>query len=346
MSAMDRRGALGLLAGAGLGAAGCGGLPGLPGIGPDVPDMDRVLGDLDGMMKAIQTVPVRSLEPKLAGRPEPARKEAERIIRSILRSLVLVGTFRDLPVEAQVHPGMQERMRLSLPELDAAVTGSRDVLLSFTEDDKKTLGQAMKKDPDFLMRLVGDIDEEATAAGIPLGNRIAMRRIAQHVSTRLKQSSALYLDETLTRTDRLRAQAESGRFDQQVLSAKATEEALWKRQQWMARADRLWASAGAVMNPVPAGVYGTMGPDLDEKERRKGKVGIQFLTAGWSLFGLSFSMNGLGIALIVYFNGGIGAALFGGFPITHGVVMLILGIAMVVAGYDKIAAARAAGVEP
>jgi hypothetical protein len=352
---MERRDVLGLLAGAGgLGAAGCGGVGGLPNVGADTPDMDKVLGELDGMMKALQSVPVRSLEPKLVGRPEPERKKAETLIRSVLRSLVLVGTFRELPLDGQLHPGMQERMRLSLPELEATISGARDLLVSFTENDKKLLGAALKKDPDLVMNLLSEVDEEATKAGVPLSNRIAMRRVGQHVSTRIRQSAAMFLDESVERTDRMRERARAEGFDHQVFAAKATEEALWKRQQVLARAEFLSAGKGVAMNAIPAGVYGSIAPPMDEHERlrRVGKVGHQFLTAGWTFFGLSWALNGAGIAIMwVILEGGgssagINASIAGGVPLTHGVAFLILGIAMVVAGYNKIAAARAAGLEP
>lgn len=351
MGWMDRRHTLGLLAGAtGAGLVGCGGA-GVAAVGApeaDVPDMDRVLTDLDGMMKALKSVPVKSVQPRLDGRAEPERRQAEALVRRTLRSLVLLGTFRDLPLEAQLHPGMQARLRASLPELEATLAQTQSALASFSEDDKRALGAVIKKDPDLVMRLLGDIDEEAAGAGIPLTQRLAMRRVAQHVSTRLKQSASLFVDESVNRTERLFSRAEAERHDNQVIAAKAVEEALWKHT--AANADRRWEGTRMASLAPPADVYGALAGPIDpaEQMRRVGKTGRQWEIAGWTFFGLSFALNGAGVALMALFlaqGDGIGAAIAGGFPLTHGVVFLILGIAMVVAAYNKINAAKAAGAQ-
>src|SRR5262245_12165538 len=114
---MERRSLLQMGAAAGISTVagvGCGraGEPRMGGFDPTrMPDMDAFLAQLDHGMEAIaKGAPLKDFF--------PARAEHEKLVKKSLRSLLLVGSFRDLPEEARVHPGMQERMWGSMQEMD------------------------------------------------------------------------------------------------------------------------------------------------------------------------------------------------------------------------------------
>src|SRR5262245_36904126 len=126
---MERRSFLQMGAAAGISTvagAGCGaaGEPRLGGFDPArMPDMDAFLAQLDHSMGAIaKGAPLKEFFPSPPAHPH------EKLVKKSLRSLLLVGSFRDLPEEARAHPEMQARMWGSMQEMDEAIFGMTHTL--------------------------------------------------------------------------------------------------------------------------------------------------------------------------------------------------------------------------
>src|SRR5262245_28114221 len=86
-------------------------------------DMGAFLAQLDHSMAAIATSsPLKGFFPALSD-PSTAAHPHEQLVKKSLRSLLLVGSFRDLPEEARAHPEMQARMWRSMQEMDEAIFG-------------------------------------------------------------------------------------------------------------------------------------------------------------------------------------------------------------------------------
>src|SRR5262245_49663230 len=118
---MERRNFLkaGVIAGSsvGLGALGCGAvLEGMSAVPlPSLAelralDMDGFLKNLDSSLGYIQsTSTLESIVPRdviIQAHKDPRLSSAESVVRKTLRSMLLVGSFGDLPEAGRVHPGV------------------------------------------------------------------------------------------------------------------------------------------------------------------------------------------------------------------------------------------------
>ena len=121
-----------MVAGAGLASlanAGCATLGdglSLPAIHLGNDNMNGFLARLDKAMNSInQGDPFAASFPKEIAKASknPRFAGEQATVRKALRSILLAGSFRDLPVEGRVHPGMQERMWNAMPEIDEGMLG-------------------------------------------------------------------------------------------------------------------------------------------------------------------------------------------------------------------------------
>lgn len=297
------------------------------------PDIDKVLENLDNMMGAIRTMPIQSISGLLKDRKTNDAKLVEEHFRRVLRSLMVVGTVRDLPLAYQLHPGVQVRVQLSMPELDDTIVGSKKLIESLTPEDRKRIGDAFRKDPELPMRLFGDIDREAATAGVPLTHRLAMRRVVHHVTFRLKQSTEMFLDEQASSYDRIRARVPAGGLDHQALAAKAAEEQLWQQQEQIAAARRLWEGRTIAQAQPPPGMYGPPMPMVSEEERKREKrryTGHVLLTVGGISFGIGAVLSVIGGFLLA--NPPNGEWGWGALSVTFGVVFGLTGLILLIVG--------------
>jgi len=238
---MERRRFLHLGAAAGAavaGGSGCGQLLGTPASATaDLPDMDAFFAKLDGAMEAVaKGDPLAALvAPRCSVKHGQSSKDRDPgeskqpfsdrdklLIQKSLRSLLLAGAVHELPEAARHHPGMMARLNAGMGEMDEAVFGMTELLEGLSPGDRVELGRRIQKDPGLPMRVAESLDADASALKVPHQRRLRLRRLASHVSWRLKnQPPESLLDEYTTKVRRLAARNGYDEELQRQLAARA-----------------------------------------------------------------------------------------------------------------------------
>jgi len=354
----------------GLGAVGCGAV--LEGISavpvPSVAqlqalDMDGFLQGLDSSLGFIQSTntldSIVSKEVQRSARAEPRFEQSDDTVRKMIRSMLLVGSFGDLPEVGRVHPGVQARLWNSMQEMDDAVFGMNRVLTSLTPSERADIRRRMREDASAGPRVLGALDDEAVKAGVNLKRREHMREVAKHACFRLRQSTEGFIDEYDDKVKRVSARDASAEEVQRRLMAQLGETAFWEyhsrqfalAQAWqqvpgIAQAGPAVAGPPAVAVPpayssptatgsylvypvppgsAPPGGYGTV-LDAEGRDIKKLKKGNTLLAVGGGLLGLGLIAGGIG-ALVV-----ASAGLAGAFVVTAAVLLGLAGIICLIIG--------------
>jgi len=343
---MERRLLLAGLGGA-IAQAGCAAtaLSPIAGIGEGNGDVEETIRQLDGTMAALRSGRIETIARAVEKRSGADAKRAEHVLRTAFRSMTVAGAFRGLSYEDRFHPGVQARVRASLPEIEEAVGVARALVAGLSPRDRRALRDAVREDPELPARLFGDIDAEAASGGVPLGQRLLMRRVVQHVSMRLRQSPDHLLDETEERLRRLETRADAERFEQQTAVAQAAEAAIFRDAPQVLAARRSWEGRTIASAVPPAGIYGLISdpsvilvsdgkPNRDERweaerKKHKGAYLLGFGIANLAMFGVLVIPTN--IFVLIPAN-----------P-TPGVVAIITGIVLMVQGGSKLRALEERG---
>jgi hypothetical protein len=255
----------------GLGALGCGavmeGLSAVP-----VPSVDELLSlDMDGFLRHMDTSLgfIRSSstldgvvprDVQAGARQDPRLARSEELVRSTLRSLLLVGSFGDLPEAGRMHPGVQSRMWSSLQEMNDSVVGMNQLLTSFTPTERADVSRLMREDPTAAPRVLGALDDEAVKAGVNDKRRTHMREVGKHAVFRMRQSTTLFIDEYDDKVKKVGARDSSVDSFQRRIMAQMGEKAFWDfhaRQFALAQA---WQHVPGIAQAGPPGA-GTVPPN-------------------------------------------------------------------------------------
>ncbi len=287
-------------------------------------DMEAYISRLDGSMNAIATgpSPIPKLFPhKKWNATDPVIKSGEELLRKNLRSLLLVGSFQDLPEEGRAYPGMQARMWSSMTEMDEAMRGTHNSLSAMTPTERADIGRALKADPELGMRIVEAFDIEAAAQGLPMERRMHMRTLALQVTNRLKQSSPMFIDEYTTKTQKILTRSvDTEDVQRQILAALGEEEFFSLRERTFKYSER-WRLAQAT---PPAGAGTVAAPPYGQsKAAAKDPPGSGAITAGAVLLGL-----GVVVLLISAAVGDIAGA----FGVTAGALLALAGLITLIVG--------------
>jgi hypothetical protein len=337
---MHRRGFLQAGVSAGVGAAaigtvGCGGLglhldPAASLPPPSDAEMAAFFKRLDGNMEAVSKGPnpVAKLVPgaRLPDTPEFLR--GDEVLRKALRSMLLVGSFHDLPEEGRVHPEMQDRMWCGMADMDSGMLGVHELLSELTPTERADLGRLMRKDPDLGMRVVEAIDDHAAATGVPMKRRLHLREIASHVCFRLRQSTPLFLDEYTGKVERVKARRGSVEEVQRRLATQMGDQAFWAFHARTVAMAGQWrvADAAPASHVEEEEEESTAHPAPPPPAPAHHPKGGGAITAGAILLGVAAVSAGTG-ALIV------SAGAFGGvFLITLGALLGIGGLITLLVG--------------
>ena len=241
-------------------------------------EMDNFLVSLDGAMNRITQNPEggRFLT-ELQQRP-PSEKDA-RLFRQGMRSLLLVGNFGDLSVAGQVHPGVQKRLQYSAPEMDSSVLGVMNQMKSLSPAARSDMQSALRQDSRLGDRVLEAIDLEAGAVGVPARRRLQLRAMGKHIIGRLKHSPDMFIDEYVTKSQKIASQPGSVAETQRLMTMRMGEPAFKVRLQEAENAARHWQT----MEPqeVPIGYQSVEREDTVEE-----------ISDGWYRTGLR--MLGLG----------------------------------------------------
>ena len=232
-------GSVGALA---AGVTGCAGINQI--VAPNWPDitplqMDRFLIASDSAMNSITENSESGRFLSELQQKTPSEKDA-RLYRQSMRSLLLAGNFGDLSVAGQVHPGVQERLQYSAPEMDAAVSGATDHMKSLPPTARADIQSALREDPTLGDRLLETIDSETAAVGASNRRRMQLQILGKHIIGRLKHSSDMFINEYLTKCEKLTAVPGSVAETQRFMAARMGEAAFKARIQEAENAARYW----------------------------------------------------------------------------------------------------------
>lgn len=318
------------LVGMSAGAAACAGrnegLLVVPGEALSVQNMEAYLARLDQSMHMISTgeSPVPKLFPTgTFDKSDSVIRKGDELLRKNLRSLLLVGSFKDLPEEGRAYPGMQDRIWDSMTEMDDAMRGMHNAIKDLTPTERVEISRALRADPDLGMRILGAIDEEAGKVGVAMERRMHLRALGTQACSRLKQSSSLFIDEYIAKTEKIIARPVDAEDVQRRLIATLGESEFFalrdRHENYMAR----WRMAQSA--PVSTDGSRTLDPQQAAKKQR----GETLLTVGGVLLGLGILVFAVAALAITFQEiAGLFVATAGAALAVSGLVILIVGAAI------------------
>ena len=343
-------GGMGTLA---AGVTGCAGISQL--IAPNWPNvtpaqMNRFLIGLDGTMNSITENPEggRFLS-EFQGQP-PNEKDA-RLFRQGMRSLLLAGNFGDLSVEGQVHPGVQKRLQYSAPEMEAAVFGTVNQMKSLSPTARAEIQLALREDPTLGDRALETIDLESAAVGASNRRRKQLHVMGKHIIERLKHSSDMFINEYVTKCEKLTARPGSVAEMQRFMAARMGEAAFKVQVQEAENAARYWQRLD--LEDIPIGYQlvaqevadnGSLSDDTGQGEAQpqqppKREISDDWYRAGSKTLGIGAITTGVGLLLLAAGGGFdddgdpniliVPGVILG---ITVGPIMLFLGLLILLIG--------------
>jgi hypothetical protein len=319
---------------------------------PSHEEVSKILAELDRQLVVARSpVPRNPLLRAVAERDDERR--GRELAASALESLLVTGSFRVQPLEVQVHPEMQSRIRGAMPGIDRAAIDMRDHLGSYTPTERADLTRRLRRDPKLFERIADALDDEGARCGIDQMRRLHTRRIVAHAGARLSHSSELFIDEIVQKVDRLRERDHSLEATERRLVARLGEAKLAELVARARQAEEDWASVGvgprlAQLGSQPAPPYGapygaqplpTNGMPhgsqpwappprsphpAQPKAASSGMNGL--LVAGGVLMGFS-ALSGLTGGLIV-----ASGEIVGAFLLTLGGVLLLVGLILLIVG--------------
>jgi hypothetical protein len=224
------------------GVAGCAGIsqviaPNWPNITPA--EMNGFLVGLDGAMNSITENPEGGRFVSEFQQKSPSEKDA-RLFRQGMRSLLLAGNFGDLSVAGQVHPGVQKRLQYSAPEMDSAVIGTMDQMKSLPPTARADMQSAFREDATLGDRVLEAVDLEAAAVGASNRRRKQLHVMGNHIIGRLKHSSDMFINEYVTKCEKLTSVPGSVAETQRFMAARMGEAAFKAQVQKAENAARYW----------------------------------------------------------------------------------------------------------
>jgi len=237
-------------AGAAASASGCVGL-GLgtliPGSEMSMAAMDQFLGRFDSGLEAISEGSMFDEMAAVIGKEHAESRrdrldQAEALGKRAMRTLYVTGMFRDLPEEARLHPGVQERMWGAVPEMEQSIWETTALLENLSEEKRARLKRVLEEKPDTVARIGEALDRRAAAGGIPLKRRLHLRHMMFEVGGRLRHSPALAIDEYVGKVRKVESWSGDDAEIRRRLIAHHGKEHLWQleqrsqelRNQWLA----------------------------------------------------------------------------------------------------------------
>jgi hypothetical protein len=189
-------------------------------------DMDAYITRIDTSMERMGRWSSATWVPGFSGN----RDTADAIGRSAFQSIYFTGMVSDLPLEGQLHPGMQERIEANMPLMDEATDRMADFLRAQTPADLAAVQLALREH-NAGARIFTALDDEAGVLGVSDWRREQTRTIYSNAEWRLRnQPPSLLLSEYLEKVERLGASDVPTETRTQALAARLAEEAFWASQ--------------------------------------------------------------------------------------------------------------------
>ncbi len=163
-------------------------------------EMERFIKELDISMDRISHSGGEHIRNLIS---QSSDESEEKIFRANLRSLMLVGSFGDLPIKGQVHPWMQKRMMHSAAEVEFSVNNSFSMLKNVSDESKEDVRSALTEDPALGRRILDTLDLEAQSIGVPSARRRQMKAMGRRIMRRLRHSPEMFIDEYVHKSEKL-----------------------------------------------------------------------------------------------------------------------------------------------
>ena len=316
------------------GTTGCAGIrqiiaPSWPNVTPA--EMDGFLVALDGAMNRITENPAgeRFLS-ELQQRP--SREQDARLLRQGVRTLLLAGNFGDLSVAGQVHPGVQQRLQYSASEMDSTTLGVMDHLQSLSPAARANMQSALRQDAGLGDRVLETIDLEVSSVGVPVRRRLQLRAMGKHIIGRLQHSSDMFIDEYVTKSQKVLSQPGSVTETQRLMAAHIGKPAFKTRRQEAENAALHWQAME--LQEIPIG-YQSLAKEDTRKARSDEEESEAWYRTGNRLLGFGAITTIVGW-LIIALGAGIGSdglVIIGLIPgVTVGPLAFLLGIVTILLG--------------
>ena len=310
------------------GTTGCAGIrqviaPSWPNVTPA--EMDGFLVSLDGAMNRITENPAgeRFLS-ELQQRP--SRERDARLLRQGMRTLLLAGNFGDLSVAGQVHPGVQQRLQYSASEMNSTTLGLMNHLQSLSPAARANMQSALRQDAGLGDRVLEAIDLEASSVGVPVRRRLQLRAMGKHIIGRLQHSSDMFIDEYVTKSQKVLSQSGSVAETQHLMAAHMGEPAFKTRRQEAENAAQRWQAME--LQEIPIGYQALAKEETSEEESDA------WYRAGNRLLGYGVIVTAVGWLIIaIGAKTSDGLIFLGMIPgVTVGPLSILLGIATILLG--------------
>jgi hypothetical protein len=279
--------------------------------------LTRLDHQLDGISRGRT---IDNLFPGLRPPPEAEQvpfNQGDDLFRKSMRSLLLVGLVHDLPEKSRLHPGVQERLKRSLPEMDESVLGIVDMLQRLTPADRLDIAAAIDADPGLPMRVIEAIDREGRELGVSTKRRMHLRTLGSQVAWRIKhQPLSTVIDDQIDRVQRVMAQH-------------AAHPELAER---MAQIDVLTGRRMAMSSDsvaLPEGTpeeRGQPGKARQKTPLERAQKGRQLMGQGGAVLGVGAVITGVSVALVLTTN------FWFVFAVTAGVLLVVAGLIVLLVG--------------
>ena len=310
------------------GTTGCAGIrqviaPSWPNVTPA--EMDGFLVTLDGAMNRITENPAgeRFLS-ELQQRP--SRERDARLLRQGMRTLLLAGNFGDLSVAGQVHPGVQQRLQYSASEMNSTTLGLMNHLQSLSPAARANMQSALRQDAGLGDRVLEAIDLEVSSVGVPVRRRLQLRAMGKHIIGRLQHSSDMFIDEYVTKSQKVLSQPGSVAETQRLMAAHMGKPAFKTRRQEAENAAQRWQAME--LQEIPIGYQALAKEETSEEESDA------WYRAGNRLLGYGVIVTAVGWLIIAIGAGTSDGLIFLGMipGVTVGPLAILLGIATILLG--------------
>lgn len=274
-----------------------------------LPAFDQTMANLGKHSVAAQLLPDTSRHLVAEG-----SVELDRMSRA-MRVLYVTGSLHDLPLESQLDPGLQQRMRAYAPEMEHTVHEITDMIRGLPADRRKHLQKRLREDPALPAQLGEQIKELAANARMRRhrGNQVVEGMKINGWRLR-KQPPSMLIDEYMDKVDRVAPRGMSQAVLHRKIAAIVGSNAMLRaRMAAMSTtaagsADKSYAPGTIAPTPAPA------------KPKKEGYTGLKVMGFGGILFGSGLVVMGLGALLDA--DGVIGV----------GAVMTVIGLPIVLLG--------------
>ncbi len=254
-------------------------------------EMENFISDLDIRMDRISSSGGDYLNSLINHTPTETEQD---FFKSSLRTLLLIGSFGDLPTKGQVHPWMQKRLLYSEPEINYSITSSIDVLKNMSDDTTEDIRSALDDDPDLGDRIMEALDLEAQAIGVSAARRRQMRMMGKSINRRLKHSPEMLISEYVKKADKLLMTSNSDEDFEQFQRAQMGEEKYLKIRNEAEAAALQWSKMN--INDIPVG-YEPIIAENDYNKQSKDEIDLKKKKAG-TLLGIGVASTAVGWLLI------------------------------------------------